>query len=53
MLGPAHEGLLLDDIFRKKILADDFLALHTVRPRPTQASATGHDSFYVLSPVPG
>ncbi len=52
VLGPRYRGLL-DDIFRRKVLADDFsLYLH----RPTAADASlappGCDAFYVLSPVP-
>lgn len=44
---------LLSDIFDKKILSEDFsLYLH----RPTATDSTfapdGHDSFYVLAPVP-
>ncbi len=51
-LGPRYEGLL-DDIFRRKVLADDFsLYLH----RPTAADPSlappGCDAFYVLSPTP-
>lgn len=52
VLGPRYEGLL-DDIFRKKVLADDF-SLYLHRPTATDPSLAppGHDSFYVLSPVP-
>jgi phytoene desaturase len=44
---------LLDDIFRRKVLADDFsLYLHApTRSDPSMAPA-GHEAFYVLSPVP-
>jgi phytoene desaturase len=52
MMGPRYKGLL-DDIFRKKILADDF-SLYLYRPTATDPSMApdGCDSFYVLSPVP-
>jgi phytoene desaturase len=51
-LGPRYEGLL-DDIFRKRVRADDFsLYLHApTRSDPTMAPE-GHEAFYVLSPVP-
>ena len=44
---------LLDDIFNKKILAEDF-SLYLHRPTATDPSFAppGHDSFYVLCPVP-
>ena len=44
---------LLDDIFHKKILADDF-SLYLHRPNETDHSFAppGHDSFYALVPVP-
>lgn len=44
---------LLRDIFQRKILADDF-SLYLHRPTATDASFAppGHDSFYVLAPVP-
>lgn len=44
---------LLDDIFNKKKLADDF-SLYLHRPTKTDPSLApeGHDAFYVLSPVP-
>ena len=52
VLGPRYKPLL-DDIFRKHRLAEDFsLYLH----RPTAAdpglAPEGHDTFYVLAPVP-
>ncbi len=52
LLGPRYKALL-DDIFRRKVLADDFsLYLHApCRSDPSLAPA-GHDAFYVLSPVP-
>ncbi len=52
VLGPRYKGLL-DDIFRKKVLADDF-SLYLHRPTATDPSLAppGHESFYVLSPVP-
>lgn len=44
---------LLDDIFHRQILADDF-SLYLHRPTATDPSFApeGHDSFYVLAPVP-
>jgi phytoene desaturase len=44
---------LLDDIFHRQILADDF-SLYVHRPTATDPSfaPAGHDSFYVLAPVP-
>jgi phytoene desaturase len=52
MLGPRYKGLL-DDIFSRKVLADDF-SLYLHRPTATDPSVApeGHDAFYVLSPVP-
>jgi phytoene desaturase len=52
LLGPRYRGLL-DDIFRRRVLADDFsLYVHApTRSDPSMAPA-GHDAFYVLSPVP-
>lgn len=52
LLGPRYRGLL-DDIFRRKVLADDF-SLYLHRPTATDSTLApdGHDAFYVLSPVP-
>jgi phytoene desaturase len=52
VMGPRYRGLL-DDIFRRRVLADDFsLYLHApTRTDPSLAPA-GHEGFYVLSPVP-
>ncbi|MCC5788695.1 MAG: phytoene desaturase [Opitutales bacterium] len=52
VMGPRYEGLLWD-IFRKKIVAEDFsLYLHApTRTDPTLAPE-GCEGFYVLSPVP-
>ena len=52
ILGPRYKSLL-KDIFRRKVLADDFsLYLHApARTDPGMAPA-GKDAFYVLSPVP-
>jgi phytoene desaturase len=52
MLGPRYRGLL-DDIFDRKVLAEDF-SLYLHRPTATDPSLApdGHDAFYVLSPVP-
>ena len=52
MLGPRYRGLL-DDIFKRKVLAEDF-SLYLHRPTATDPSLAppGCDAFYVLSPVP-
>jgi len=52
VLGPRYEGLL-EDIFRRHVLAPDF-SLYLHRPTATDPSLApeGHDCFYVLSPVP-
>ncbi len=52
LLGPRYKGLL-DDIFSRKIVADDF-SLYLHRPSATDPSVApeGHDAFYVLAPVP-
>jgi phytoene desaturase len=52
LLGPRYRGLL-DDVFSKKVLADDF-SLYLHRPTRTDPSLAppGCDTFYVLSPVP-
>ncbi|MFW6331538.1 MAG: phytoene desaturase family protein, partial [Gemmatimonadota bacterium] len=44
---------LLRDIFRRKVLADDFsLYLHAPARTDPGMAPVGRDSFYVLSPVP-
>jgi phytoene desaturase len=52
LLGPRYRGLL-DDIFTKKHLAEDF-SLYLHRPTATDPTLApeGCDAFYVLSPVP-
>lgn len=52
LLGPRYRELLAD-IFRRHRLADDF-SLYLHRPTATDASMAppGHDTFYVLAPVP-
>ncbi len=52
VLGPRYRGLI-DDIFKHKVLADDF-SLYLHRPTATDPSLApdGCDAFYVLSPVP-
>ncbi len=52
ILGPRYKELL-EDIFEKKVLADDF-SLYLHRPTATDPSMApeGCDAFYVLSPVP-
>jgi phytoene desaturase len=51
-LGERYKGLL-DDIFRRKVLAEDF-SLYIHRPTATDPSfaPAGCDAFYVLCPVP-
>ena len=51
-LGKRYKSLL-HDIFKRKILADDF-SLYVHRPTATDSSfaPTGCDSFYILAPVP-
>jgi phytoene desaturase len=52
VLGPRYKGLL-DDIFHKKVLAEDFsLYLHAPTRTDPSMAPPGKDSFYVLSPVP-
>lgn len=53
LLGPRYKGLL-DDIFRNDgRLADDFsLYLHMPTITDPSIAPPGHESFYVLSPVP-
>jgi phytoene desaturase len=52
VMGPRYRGLL-HDIFARRVLADDMsLYLHApTRTDPTMAPS-GHEAFYVLSPVP-
>ncbi len=52
LLGPRYQELL-EDIFERKILAEDF-SLYLHRPTATDPSMAppGSDAFYVLSPVP-
>jgi len=52
LMGPRYRGLL-DDIFRRRVLADD-PSLYLHRPTATDPALApdGHDAFYVLSPVP-
>ncbi len=52
LMGPRYHDLI-EDIFERKILADD-CSLYLHRPTATDPSLapTGCDSFYVLSPVP-
>ncbi len=52
ILGERYKGLL-DDIFRRKVLADDFsLYLHMPTKTDPSLAPEGHEAFYVLSPVP-
>jgi phytoene desaturase len=51
-LGPRYKGLL-DDIFNKKILADDFsLYLHMPTLTDPTTAPQGCEGFYVLAPAP-
>jgi phytoene desaturase len=52
LVGPRYQGLL-QDIFERKVLAEDF-SLYLHRPSATDASVAPADcdAFYVLSPVP-
>ncbi len=52
ILGPRYKGLL-DDIFEKKVLAQDFsLYLHRPTASDPDLAPAGKEGFYVLSPVP-
>ena len=52
LLGPRYKGLL-DDIFTKKRLANDFsLYLHAPTVTDQSLGPEGCETFYVLSPVP-
>lgn len=52
LLGPRYRGLL-DDIFHRKVLADDFsLYLHMPSRTDPSVAPAGCEAFYVLSPVP-
>lgn len=52
LLGPRYEGLL-DDIFRRRVLAEDFsLYLHAPTRTDPSLAPPGCEAFYVLSPVP-
>ena len=52
IMGPRYRELL-EDVFERKILAEDF-SLYLHRPTATDPSLApeGHDCWYVLSPVP-
>jgi phytoene desaturase len=52
VLGPRYRGLL-DDIFRRRVLAPDHsLYLHAPTRTDPALAPPGHEAFYVLSPVP-
>ncbi|MGM0578051.1 MAG: phytoene desaturase family protein [Myxococcota bacterium] len=52
VLGPRYRGLL-EDVFERKVLADDFsLYLHAPTRTDPAMAPEGHEAFYVLSPVP-
>ena len=52
LLGPRYRELL-DDIFRRRVLANDCsLYVHAPTRTDPAMAPSGHDAFYVLSPVP-
>lgn len=52
LLGPRYRELLVD-IFKRKVLAEDFsLYLHRPTASDPSLAPAGCDAFYVLSPVP-
>jgi phytoene desaturase len=52
VLGDRYRGLL-DDVFRRRVLADDFsLYLHAPTRTDPSLAPPGCEAFYVLSPVP-
>jgi phytoene desaturase len=52
IMGPRYKGLI-EDIFDRKVLADDFsLYLHAPCRTDPSLAPEGHETFYVLSPVP-
>ncbi|MDQ4044010.1 MAG: phytoene desaturase [Chloroflexota bacterium] len=52
ILGPRYKELL-EDIFDRKVLADDFsLYLHMPTLTDPSLAPEGHEGFYVLAPVP-
>ena len=52
VLGKRYKGLL-NDVFKKRILADDFsLYLHAPTRTDPALAPPGSEAFYVLSPVP-
>ncbi|HEX4926104.1 MAG TPA: phytoene desaturase family protein, partial [Bdellovibrionales bacterium] len=52
VMGPRYKGLL-DDIFNRRVLSEDFsLYLHAPTRSDPGLAPEGHEAFYVLSPVP-
>jgi len=52
LMGPRYKELLTD-IFKRKKLSDDFsLYLHRPSASDPSMAPAGHDTFYVLAPVP-
>lgn len=52
ILGPRYKKLL-EDIFKKKILAEDFSSyLHVPTRTDPDLAPEGHEAFYILVPVP-
>ncbi|MFW9778225.1 MAG: phytoene desaturase [Candidatus Heimdallarchaeota archaeon] len=52
LLGSRYKGLL-EDIFKKKVLSDDFSSyLHVPTRTDPSLAPEGHEAFYILIPVP-
>jgi len=52
ILGPRYKGLL-EDIFKKKVLTEDFSSyLHVPTRTDPSLAPEGHETFYILIPVP-
>lgn len=52
ILGPRYKGLL-EDIFKKKVLPEDFSSyLHVPTRTDPNLAPKGHETFYILIPVP-
>lgn len=52
LLGPRYRGLL-GDIFKRRVLADDFsVYVHAPTRSDPSMAPVGQDAFYALSPVP-
>ncbi|NHJ02662.1 MAG: phytoene desaturase [Candidatus Heimdallarchaeota archaeon] len=52
ILGPRYKGLL-EDIFKRKVLTEDFSSyLHVPTRTDPSLAPEGHEAFYILIPVP-